>query len=194
VVAGWRLQLAPAPRRRAVREGGDPAKTSACRSGRVRSDGGPRCSCDCGNSRNYEVRRSSSEDNRELLQFERRRLLRHLRSRRQSPLQAHDGRPLLQPLHGLRDAASARKEPGACAALRVVPPVPTESIDLGLIGRLRKAVRRSCIASLHAVGRPVSGDVEASVLARPRRDDIATAEGRWARRSSSGFRSRSDRA
>src|SRR5580765_8447240 len=81
---------------------------------------------------------ASHEDGRELLQPERRRLLRDLESRWKGLPRDHDRRQVLQSVHALRASHPAR----GTSALRLVPGVQAGRLDLGLSRQLRAAVPR----------------------------------------------------
>src|SRR4029079_1206856 len=97
-------------------------------------------------------------------QFERRHLLRRLCSKRRSLLAGHDSGALFQPLRALRDTAATRPQCRECAALRCVPTLTAARLDLGIVGGLREAIRRSGRTSVRAASGPLRGVVETSLF------------------------------
>src|SRR3954471_9672060 len=92
----------------------------------------------------------SLDDDRQLLQPERRCLLRDTQSRRQGVTRDHDRGEILQSVHALRPAHSAC----GTRALRLVPSVQARRVDLGLARQLRAAISGE-------VSRALPRDVEA---------------------------------
>ena len=88
-------------------EGGRFARPSASPSRRPRrhSRGIPWRGLDCDDRCSRPFKRISDGGDRQLLQLERRHMLRRLQPRGSRSSQDHDGRPLLQPLHALRHPA-----------------------------------------------------------------------------------------